>query len=86
MAATQTQHRYFGKEEKNLPKLDLSLVQRESWEWFLGEGIAQELIEVSPIDDFTGKNWQLVLGEHALGAPSIAPRVAQQRSDLFFTA
>lgn len=83
MAATQTQHRYFGKEEKNLPKLDLSLVQRESWEWFLGEGIAQELVEISPIDDFTGKNWQLVLGEHALGSPSIAPRVAQQKGLTF---
>ena len=79
MAATQTQHRNFGKEEKNLPKLDLSLVQRESWGWFLGEGIAQELVEVSPIDDFTGKNWQLVLGEHALGDPTITPRVAQQK-------
>jgi DNA-directed RNA polymerase subunit beta len=79
MAATRLKYRYFGKEEKNLPKLDLSLVQRESWGWFLGEGISQELVEVSPIDDFTGKNWQLVLGEHALGAPSIVPRVAQQK-------
>ena len=83
MAATQTIHRYFGKEEKNLPKLDLSLVQRESWGWFLGEGIAQELVEISPIDDFTGKNWQLVLGTHALGEPTIAPRVAQQKGLTF---
>src|SRR4030042_5148636 len=74
-----TQHRIFGKEEKKLPTLDLSLVQRESWEWFLGEGIALELVEISPIDDFTGKNWQLKLGEHALGLPTIAPRVAQQK-------
>ncbi len=75
---TQTQsRRNFGKEEKNLPKLDLSLVQRESWQWFLIEGIAQELEGISPIDDFTGKNWQLVLGKHSLGTPPISPRIAQ---------
>ncbi len=75
--------RNFGKEEKALPKLDLSLVQKESWQWFLTEGITQELIEISPIDDFTGKNWQLVLGEHALGAPSIPPRLAQAKGLTF---
>lgn len=80
MAAKNSNPRInFGKEEKNLPKLDLSLVQRESWRWFLGEGISQELTEISPIDDFTGKNWQLILGEHALGDPTLAPRVAQQK-------
>lgn len=75
----QTTRRNFGKEEKSLPKLDLSLIQRESWQWFLTEGIAEELSEISPIDDFTGKNWQLVLGKHALGKPSISPREASQK-------
>ena len=78
-ATTQTRYRNFGREEKDLPKLDLSLVQRESWEWFLTEGIAQELVEISPIDDFTGKNWQLKLGEHFLGEQTLPPRVAQQK-------
>lgn len=75
--------RNFGKEEKGLPKLDLSLVQKESWEWFLTEGTAKELVEISPIDDFTGKNWQLILGEHSLGAPSISPRLAQAKGLTF---
>ena len=69
----------FGKEEKNLPTLDLSLVQKESWQWFLEEGIREELSAISPIEDFTGKNWQLILGEHSLGFPAIAPRVAQEK-------
>ena len=83
MAAKTQFRRNFGKEEKNLPTLDLSYVQKESWEWFLTEGIAQELVEISPIDDFTGKNWQLMLGEHALGAPSLSPRVAQEKGLTF---
>jgi len=79
MKAQPDFRRNFGKEEKKLPKLDLSLVQRESWKWFLTEGIAQEISGVSPIDDFTGKNWQLVLGEHTLGKESLSPRVAQEK-------
>lgn len=71
--------RNFGKEEKNLPEIDLSKVQRESWQWFLSEGIAEELAAVSPIDDFTGKNWQLFLGEHSLEVPSLSPRAAQNK-------
>ena len=79
MAAKNQTRRNFGKEEKNLPELDLSLVQRESWEWFLTQGIAEELVEISPIDDFTGKNWQLILGKHTRGSPSLSPRVAQEK-------
>ena len=75
--------RNFGKEEKNLPELDLSLVQRESWGQFLAEGIAQELKEVTPIDDFTGKNWQMVFGEYSLGEPAISPRVAEEKGLTF---
>jgi DNA-directed RNA polymerase subunit beta len=74
---SKTNRKNFGKEEKNLPKIDLSEVQRESWQWFLSEGIAEELVAISPIDDFTGKNWQLRLGEHSLGSPTISPRMAQ---------
>jgi DNA-directed RNA polymerase subunit beta len=79
MTPKKTNRRNFGKEERNLPEINLSEVQKESWRWFLGEGIAQELIGISPIDDFTGKNWQLSLGEHSLGSPTISPRIAQKK-------
>jgi len=71
--------RNFGKEEKNLPQINLSEVQKESWDAFLQDGIKEELIQISPIDDFTGKNWQLTLSDHSLGAPTIAPRIAQKK-------
>ncbi len=81
--AIKTTRRYFGKEEKNLPKLDLSLVQKESWEQFITEGIAEELVEISPIDDFTGKNWQIVLENPKLGEPKYPPTVAQKKGVTF---
>lgn len=78
-AKSITQRVNFGKEEKNLPELDLSLIQRQSWEWFTTYGIAEEIAQVSPIEDFTGKNWLLALGEHTLGAPTISSRRAQEK-------
>ncbi len=75
--------RNFGKEEKNLPEINLSQVQKESWQWFLGEGIKEELVSISPIDDFTGKNWQLILGDHTLLAPTTTPRQAQTKGTTY---
>lgn len=80
---SKTNRRNFGQEDKNLPEINLSEVQTESWKWFLTEGIKEELIAVSPIDDFTGKNWQLVLGEHSLGSPTLSPRTAQKKGITF---
>lgn len=79
MKSKNTLRRNFGKQENNIPKLDLTLVQRESWQWFLTKGIAEELRNISPIDDFTGKNWQLVLGDHSLGKPTITGSLAMQK-------
>ena len=83
MSSQKSFRRNFGKEEKKLPKINLSQVQSESWQWFLGEGIKEELVTVSPIDDFTGKNWQLFLGDHSLGLPTISPRLAQKKGISF---
>ncbi|MBI2103568.1 DNA-directed RNA polymerase subunit beta [Candidatus Woesebacteria bacterium] len=69
----------FGKIEDRLEELDLSFVQRESWEKFLKDGISEELAERSPIDDFTGKNWRLILENPKLGVPTITVRVAQTK-------
>lgn len=79
MAAQKTTRKNFGKQEKDLPKINLSQVQRESWQWFLGEGVKEELVLISPIEDFTGKNWQLFLGDHSLGLPTVSPRLAQKK-------
>jgi len=71
--------RNFGKKEGKLPEINLSLVQLESWDWFLNQAIAEELEEITPIDDFTGKNWQLVLENPQLEKPLISPRQAREK-------
>lgn len=77
--------RNLGKKIENLPELDLSLVQRESWNSFLEEGIKEELSEINPIDDFTGKNWQLGLENPELGEPNYTPNEALEKGLTYST-
>ena len=57
----------------NLPPLDLVQVQRDSFANFLEIGIREVLDEVSPIDDFTGKNFQLIFGKYSCGKAKHSP-------------
>ena len=57
----------------NLPTLDLVQVQRDSFQTFLEKGIREVLDEISPIDDFTGKNFTLTLGKYTFGKPKHTP-------------
>jgi len=63
----------------NLPTLDLVRVQRESFEEFLNTGIRQILNEVSPIEDFTGKNFILTFGEYSFGKAKYTPEEAIEK-------
>jgi len=63
----------------NLPTLDLVKVQRDSFAEFLEKGIAEVLSEITPIDDFTGKNFTLTLGKHSFGKPKHTPEEAVEK-------
>ncbi len=62
--------------EVPLPPLDLVQVQRESFADFLENGIREILDEVSPIEDFTEKNFTLIFGNHNFGKPKHIPEEA----------
>ncbi len=66
----------WGKVYNVLPPMDLLAVQKESYVKFLETGIADILKEISPVDDFTGKNWSLSFGEHKIGKTTIDPETA----------
>lgn len=74
---------YWGKTDVALPPLDLTLVQRESYDWFLKEGIRELLEEISPIDDFTGKNWSLSFGDYSFGRTPHTPQQALEKGVTF---
>lgn len=76
---------FFAPAHKNnsIVALDLLQIQKESWNWFLAEGIRQTLKEISPIEDFTGKNWELSFGDSKLLEPQLTPRQAQEKGLTF---
>ncbi|MFZ2025386.1 MAG: DNA-directed RNA polymerase subunit beta [Microgenomates group bacterium] len=76
---THSHRLYWGKEYTDLPELDLTLVQRESYQWFLEEGVKSLLAEISPVHDFTGKNWELSFGDYFFGKPRLTPATAIEK-------
>lgn len=76
---THHQRQNWGKDYEDLPTLDLTLVQRESYQWFLEEGVKELLSSVSPISDFTGKNWELAWGDYYFGKPRLSPSQALEK-------
>lgn len=79
MITSKSQRRFLTEHDLNLPKVDLLAVQKDSWEVFLNEGISKALGEISPISDFTGKNWELSFGEYKIDAPEITSKRAREK-------
>ena len=63
----------WGKKADILPILDLTEVQKNSYDWFINQGIEELLKEISPVEDFTGKNWSLTIGKHYFESPRYTP-------------
>jgi len=83
MTKYQNNKRLWDSATTNLPPIDLTLVQRESYQWFLETGIKDLLSEVTPINDFTGKNWELSFGDYFFGRPRLTPAVALEKGLTF---
>ncbi len=77
---------YWGKAYPSLPNVNLSQLQQDSWQWFLKTGIKESLQEISPVDDFTGKNWQLEFLDYAVEKPVLTPQQAIKKGLTFSSA
>src|SRR5439155_19427853 len=56
VALSVTRDRFsFANLEEVLPLPDLVAVQRDSFQWFLDQGLAETFRDISPIEDFTGQ-------------------------------
>jgi DNA-directed RNA polymerase subunit beta len=61
---------------------DLIAVQRDSFEWFLEEGVAEVLRDISPIEDFTGA-LKLELADHVFDPPKHSQDECRERDMTF---
>lgn len=75
----KNQRLYWGKTDTKLPQLDLIAVQKDSYQWFLDEGIKETLKELGSIEDFTGKNWKLEFGDYTFLEPKLTPTQAKEK-------
>jgi len=66
-----------------VPELNLIQIQLDSYNWFLKEGIKEVLKEISPVEDFTGKNWTLELGSFYFGNPKYTALQAKEKGVTF---
>jgi len=81
-----TPRQYWGLTGITLPELDLTSVQRESYQEFLDKGIREALNEINAqngIEDFTGKNWSLKFGEYHFGKSKYTPSQAKKKAVSF---
>lgn len=80
----------FATIEEGLPLPDLLAVQKNSFEWFMHEGIAEALHEISPIEDYSG-NLILEFVDHEFEGPKYSIEECRERDmqygcPLFVTA
>lgn len=75
----KSQRVYWGKDNIDLPELDLIAVQKDSYQWFLDEGIKQVFSEIGSIEDFTGKNWRLEFSDYSFLPSKLTPGEAKDK-------
>ena len=68
----------FAKLPEVFPVPDLIAIQKESFEWFKTEGLAEIFREMSPIEDFTG-TMAVYFGSHRFGDPKFTVEECKEK-------
>ena len=83
MTRLASRERYsFGQLREVLALPDLIAVQRESFQWFIEQGVAEVLRDISPIEDFTGQ-LKLELSDHVFDPPKHSEDECRERDMTF---
>ena len=72
------QRRTFAKIPEILEVPNLIDIQRESFKWFLSEGLDETFSDISPIEDFTG-NLAVEFGGHEFGDPKYSVEECKEK-------
>jgi len=65
----KSDRKYFSNFIEAMPVPDLIKLQKDSYSWFLKEGLAELFDEISPIVDFNNRELELYFGEYYLDKP-----------------
>jgi DNA-directed RNA polymerase subunit beta len=61
-------------------------IQFNSWNWFIKKGIKELFKEISPIRDYTGKEYELYFEDYAFDEPKFSEEESWQRGSTFEAA
>ena len=73
----------FAKFSVDFPPPDLIEAQRKSYDWFLNAGLKELFEEISPIEDYTGKEFELWFLDRAFVKPVFSDIEAKQNNDSY---
>jgi DNA-directed RNA polymerase subunit beta len=75
--------KFFAGKKEILPLPDLTLAQKESFDRLLSEGIQEVLDEINPIQDYTGRGWEISFEKPKFGRPKISQPEAVRKGLTF---
>ena len=80
---TSSDRVYFTSGDNALPLPNLIAHQKDSWRWFVEEGLSEIFSEINPIDDYTGQKLSLRFGKYYFGEPKSTDQFAKENNLTF---
>ncbi len=79
-APKDRERRYFTSTRDAMALPDLIEVQKDSYRWFLQEGIRELIKEISPIKDFIGRDLELYLDDYYIDEPKFDEKTSRAKN------
>ena len=76
----QQKRKYFNTIEEAITPPNLIELQRESYDWFLREGLKEVFAELNPVEDFIGKNLELNFLDYTVEDPKYSEEIVRERN------
>ena len=74
------ERKYFTDIKADMPMPDLIEIQKDSFKWFLGEGLAELFDEISPITDFNNRDLELYFEDYYLDEPKFSEIESREKN------
>ncbi len=71
---------YLNQNKEVLPLPNLIDIQTDSYNWFVREGLSELFTEVSPVQDFTGKKFDLYFKDYHFEEPKLTEEQAKEKN------
>lgn len=75
--------KYFTDVKAAIELPDLTSIQKQSYDWFLAEGLKELFEEISPIKDFTNRDLELYFTDHYLDEPKFDEVTSRSKNVTF---